>query len=80
MPAGARVLAGVAVGGAVAAQRRAALLAGAQMDPLRPDLHTLRALASVRKFDSRDGGKMAATSVGHNSHRFQILVNKLDCH
>ena len=80
MPARPRVFAGVLIRRAVATQRHATLLAGAQMHPLRPDLHTLRALAAVRKFDGRDGGKMAATSVGHNSHRFQILVNKLDCH
>jgi hypothetical protein len=80
VPARASVFAGVLIRRAVATQRRATLLAGAQMHPLRPDLRTLRALAAVRKFDGRDGGKMAATSVGHNSHRFQILVNKLDCH
>ena len=80
MPARPRVFAGVLIRRAIATQRHAALLAGAQMHPLRPDLHTLRALAAVRKFDGRDSGQMAATSVGHNSHRFQILVNKLDCH
>jgi len=77
---GAGMFGGVFVRRRVAAKRRAALLAGAQMHPLRPNLHTFRALVAGGLFDGRDGGKMAATSVGHNSHRFQILVNKLDCH
>ena len=80
MPARARVFAGVLIRRAVATQRHAALLAGAQMHPLRPDLHTLRALGAGGMFDRSDSRKMGATSVGHNSHRFQILVNKLDCH
>jgi hypothetical protein len=80
MPACPRMFAGVLIRRAIATQRCATLLAGPQMHPLRPDHHTLRALAAVRMFDGRDGGKMTAASVGHNSHRFQILVNKLDCH
>src|SRR5438046_8520575 len=48
MPARPRVFAGVLIRRAVATQRHATLLAGAQMHPLRPDLHTLRALAAVR--------------------------------
>jgi hypothetical protein len=75
-----RVFAGVLIRRAVATQCHATLLAGAQMHPLRSDLHALLALGAVRKFDARDGRKMAAASVGHNSHRFQILVNELDCH
>src|SRR5438067_11051391 len=51
MPARPRVFAGVLIRRAVATQRHATLLAGTQMHPLRPDLHTLRALAAVRKFD-----------------------------
>ena len=50
------------------------------MDPLRADLHALFALAPDGRFNGRDGSKMDATSVGHTSHRFQILVNELDCH
>src|SRR5207248_9149414 len=57
MPARPRVFAGVLIRRAVATQRHATLLAGAQMHPFRPDRHTLRALAMVRKFDGRDGGK-----------------------
>lgn len=75
-----RVFAGVLISRAVATQRHATLLADAQMHPLRPDFHTFRALATGRKFDGRDGRKMTATSVGHNSHRFQIFVNELDRH
>ena len=80
MAARPRVFAGVLIRRAIATQCHATLLASAQVHPLRPDLHTLRALAAGGKFDGRDGGEMCATSVGHNSHRFQILVNKLDRH
>ena len=80
MPARPRVFAGVLIRRAVATQRHATLLAGAQVHALRPNLHTLGALLAGGLFDGRDGGKMAATSVGHNSHRFQILVHELDCH
>lgn len=80
MPGGAGVLAGVLVRRAVATQRRATLLARAQMHPMRPDFYALRALAAGGLFDGRDGRKMDATSVGHTSHRFQILMNELDRH
>src|SRR5205807_8950555 len=70
MPARPRVFAGVLIRRAVATQRRATLLACAQMHPLRPNLHTLGALAAGGKSDGRDGGQMCATSVGHTSHRF----------
>lgn len=76
MPAGSRVLAGVAVGRAVAAQRRAALLAGPQVDPLRPDLHALSTLPVLRVFYGRDGGEMRAGTGGR--HRPHTAANLID--
>lgn len=57
---------GVLVRGVVAAQSRAALLTRPQMDPLRVDLYTLRALAAFRAFDGRYRFKMRARSIGHS--------------
>src|SRR5205807_9999110 len=68
MPARPRVFAGVLIRRAVATQRLATLLACPQMDPSRPDLHTLRALAAGGMFNRRDGRKMDTTSNGHISH------------
>ena len=53
------VLRGMLVGRAVAAQRRAALLAGAQMHPLRADLHAL--------------GALPALAVSHGGDRVEML-------
>ena len=80
MPARAGVFAGVLIRRTVAAQGLPAFLTCSQVHPLRPDLHALNTLGAVRKFDRPDGRKMDATSVGHTSHRFQILMNELDCH
>ena len=46
-----RVFAGVLVRRTVAAERDAAFLAGAQMNPIVADLHALRAFAALRLFD-----------------------------
>jgi len=46
-----RVFARVTIRRAVAAQRRAAYLAGSQMNPTRADLHALGAFANFRLFD-----------------------------
>jgi hypothetical protein len=51
MAGGVRVFAGVLVRRAVAAERNAAFLAGAQMYPVVADLHALRAFAAFRLFD-----------------------------
>src|SRR6266700_2477804 len=59
------VFARVLVRGIVAAQRRAALLTGAQMHPSRADPHALSALAALGMFNRRNRGKMAAGSVRH---------------
>src|SRR5207244_6618479 len=60
MAAGARVLRGMLVRRAVAAARAAALLAGAQMEPARADLHALLALVPFGLFDGVDRFDMGA--------------------
>ena len=62
---GARVFAGVMIGRTVAAQRDAALLTGAEMDPLCADLYALSAFANLRLFDGRDRVEMRAAAIGH---------------
>ena len=66
MPARARVFARVAVGRAVAAQRRAALLTHPQMDPLRAALHALAALSPLRVFDTGNSLYMRASHISHS--------------
>ena len=51
MPARVRVFARVMVWRAVATERDSTCLAGPQMNPVRTDLHALRALAPLRLFD-----------------------------
>ena len=65
MLAGVCVLAGVAIGRAIAAQRAAASLAGSQMDPLVADLDALFAFASLGVFDGGDGFDLGTNVVGH---------------
>src|SRR6266704_260710 len=65
MPGGLRMLGGVTVGGAVAAQGGAALLARAQMDPLRLDLDALGALPALGVPHRCDRSEMGAAGVGH---------------
>src|SRR5207244_12839562 len=60
-----RVLAGVSVGGVIAALGRAALLTGAQVDPPRTDLHALLALAALRV---PDGGNRCYVDTGLVGH------------
>src|SRR5207244_13125334 len=69
------------VGGAVAAQRSTALLAGAQMDPLRPDLHALGALPALGVLHGCDRTEMSAGTVGHCRPLLlvQHLVYGRDC-
>ena len=54
MPALVRVLAGVTVRRAVAAERDAAFLARSQMHPVCAGLHAFFAFAALRLFDRRD--------------------------
>src|SRR5213593_1899083 len=60
-----RMLGGMTVGGAVAAQGGAALLARAQMDPLCPDLHALGAFPVLGVPHRGDRSEMGAAGVGH---------------
>src|SRR5205823_11886041 len=62
---GAGVLRGMLVGRAVAAQCRAALLAGAQMHPLRADLHAFGALPPLAVPHGGDRLEMNAACIGH---------------
>ncbi len=50
MRAGVRVFAGVPIWRAVAAERDAAVLARAKMDPMVPDFHALFAFLTLRMF------------------------------
>src|SRR5215218_2204828 len=61
----ARVFGGVPVRRVVAAQRDAALLAGAQVDPLRADLDALLAFMVLGELHCRNGGKVSAGGRGH---------------
>src|SRR2546430_7122700 len=74
---GAGVLRGMLVGRAVAAQRRAALLAGSQMHPLRADLHALGALPALAVSHGGDRLEMLAACIGHREPRLlvQYLVD-----
>src|SRR5438552_9772404 len=65
MAARPRVLAGVPVGGVIAALGRAALLAGTQVDPPRTDLHALLALPALRVPDGGNRGDVHTRLVGH---------------
>src|SRR5262245_10710413 len=67
MLTGACVLAGVLIRRVIATERRAALLAGPQVDPSPADLHALFAFASLRTLDALDGADVGAGAVGHSS-------------
>lgn len=71
MTGGARVFAGVLVWRAIAAQRDAALLAGAEMDPGRTGLYTFLALMAHGLFDRFDRVDMSARFSCH----FQLGAN-----
>src|SRR5260370_29014881 len=58
-----RMFAGVTISRRVAAQRRATLLAGAEMNPRVADLHTLGAFANFRLLHGGDGFDVRAN--GH---------------
>jgi len=65
MPGCVRVFSGVTVRRAITAERLAARLAGAQMDPVCADLHAFLAFAPLRLFNGRDRVKMRAASIRH---------------
>src|SRR5881398_202869 len=60
-----RMHGGMTVGGAVAAQGGAALLARAQMDPLCADLHALGAFPALGVPHRGDRSEMGTAGVGH---------------
>src|SRR5688572_29687425 len=64
--AGARVLGGVPLRRVVAAARRPALLAGAEMDPGGADLHALLALVARCLLDRADRGEVRAALLRHH--------------
>jgi hypothetical protein len=66
MPAGVRVFAGVPIRRAVATERDATRLAGAQVNPARADLHAFFAFTTLRMFDLSDCVEMRAPSIGHH--------------
>lgn len=65
MPACTRMFARMTIRRAVAAQRFAALLARAQMDPGRADLYALFTFQTLRMFDILDCVQMRTASVVH---------------
>ncbi|HEY4281598.1 MAG TPA: hypothetical protein VGM62_00935 [Chthoniobacterales bacterium] len=65
--AAARVLTGVMIGRTVTAKGDAALLAGAEMHPIRADLYTLGALEGLRMLDRLDCSNVRAATVRHRS-------------
>ena len=68
MHTGVRVLAGVLIRRAVAAQRDSTRLARSEMHPMRTDLHTFFAFAPMRLLDrlNRNRIQMRTTSGTHN--------------
>jgi hypothetical protein len=75
MFSGVRVLGSVLVRRVIAAMRPSALLAGAQMDPLRTDFHAFLTFAALRVFDTGDINDMSARSFRHGS--FPLFVQLL---
>src|SRR5207244_693682 len=70
-----RMFAGVTISRRVAAQRRAALLAGAEMNPRVADLHTLRAFANFRLLDGGDGFDVQANGHWFLTRRRSMFSN-----
>ena len=64
MPGCVRVFAGVTIWRAVAAERHAARLAGAQMNPVRTGLHAFLADPALRVLDAGDVADVRADPVG----------------
>src|SRR5438045_2912939 len=72
-----RVFRRMAVRGVVAAQRDAALLAGAQVDPLPADADALFADVLLRLFDVGDGSDVGAGLVGHVCTETALMQREL---
>src|SRR5207302_11219907 len=77
MAARPRVLAGVPVGGVIAALGRAALLTGTQVDPPRTDLHALLALAALRVPDGGNRGDVNTRLGGHGLVRSDVAAPRV---
>ena len=65
MTGGVSMFARVTISRRIAAQCRAALLAGSKMDPGIADFHALGALAGFRLLDRIDRIEMRAAPIGH---------------
>lgn len=80
MSARMRVFGGVTIWRAIAAERRAARLAGSQMNPVCTNLHAVRAFAALRLFDRLDRVEMRAASVRHYAMTlFRIATTRNVC-
>jgi hypothetical protein len=65
MPGSMRMFAGMTVWRTITAERDAALLARAQVNPIVADLYALRAFTLLRLFNRSDRVKMRAASFRH---------------
>ena len=77
MTRGSRMGAGVLVRRRIAAERHAARLARAQMDPLRADLDALLALARARLLHRFNLGDMTAGSIFHGFLALECRISTL---
>ena len=66
MPGTVRVFAGVLVWRAIAAERNSTRLARSKMNPLRPNLYTLIALAAFCVFDVRNRFEVRTRGIIHD--------------
>jgi predicted transporter len=66
MPGAVRVFAGVLIWRAIAAERNSTRLTRPQVDPLRPDLYTLIALAAFCAFDVRNRFEVRTRGIIHD--------------
>jgi hypothetical protein len=74
MAACVRVFTGVTIWRTVTAERHAARLAGAQMDPVRTDLHAFFAFAPLRLFNGPDCLEMRAALGRHCRDSCVLLI------
>jgi hypothetical protein len=66
MPGAVRVFAGVLIWRAIAAERNSTRLTRPQVDPLRPDLYTLIALAAFCAFDAGNRFEVRTRGIIHD--------------
>ena len=77
MPCRLRMARRMALRRIVTAVRAAAFLAGAQVDPLRADLHALVALVVARRFHSSKGREVDAFPI---DHRRTVAPSRAGCY